>query len=142
MATDDIAGEAARIYQLLQTNVDEQIHNTGFVPPHDYGMSEPVTNPGRNGSAPHSNAPLNGGRWSCSDKQRDLIHKLVKERDLDLDELERTAIDLFGHGLSQMDKAEASGLLDSLMAKRRLGERRRHTTPGNRPYVGDGRRGQ
>jgi hypothetical protein len=144
VATDDIATESRRLYEMLQSNVDEQIEQTGFVPPHDYGMGEPVTNQGRNGngSAPHSNAPLNGGRWRCSEKQYELIQKLIAERNLDVDELERTAIDLFGHGLSQMDKAQASGLLDSLMANRRLGERRRHTTPGNRPYVGDGRRGQ
>jgi hypothetical protein len=40
LTTDDVPQEAARIYQLLQTNVDEQIQATGFVPPPDYGMED------------------------------------------------------------------------------------------------------
>ena len=40
VATDDVAAESQRLYQLLQTNVDEQIIQTGFVPPPSYGMEE------------------------------------------------------------------------------------------------------
>ena len=36
VATDDVAGESRRLYELLQSNVDEQIEHTGFVPPHDW----------------------------------------------------------------------------------------------------------
>ena len=36
--TDDLAFEAERLYQSLQSNVDGQIQQTGFVPDHDYGM--------------------------------------------------------------------------------------------------------
>jgi hypothetical protein len=141
VATDDIAGESERIYHLLQSNVDQQIQETGFVPPHDYGMDEPTNHPGSNGSSnTNSNAPLNGARWKCSEKQHELIEKIIQERDLDPKELERSVIDLYGHGLSQMDRGEASGLLDSLMTNSgSKGRGRRH---GNRPYVGDGRRGQ
>lgn len=53
VATDDIPAESARLYQLLQTNVDKQIETTGFVPSYDYGM-EPVTD--NNGTAPATHA--------------------------------------------------------------------------------------
>ena len=40
--TDDIPAESQRLYNLLQTSVDEQVQVTGFVPPKDYGF-EPET---------------------------------------------------------------------------------------------------
>ena len=116
VATDDIAAESERIYHLLQSNVDEQIQATGFVPPHDYGMDEPANNPNRNGSnTSNGNAPLNGGRWKCSDKQRELILKLVDEHDLDKHEVEHLARQRFGKGVCQLGKLEASGLIDELL---------------------------
>lgn len=36
--TDDIAFEAEKLYHNLQSNVDAQIQNPGFIAPHDYGM--------------------------------------------------------------------------------------------------------
>jgi hypothetical protein len=114
VAIDDIADESRRLYDLLQTNVDEQIEQTGFIPPDDYGMVDAA--PPKHASNGHSQ---NGDRWKCSDKQKELILKIIDERDLDQDEIERTAIDLYGHGLHQIDKAEASGLLDTLMTNTR-----------------------
>jgi hypothetical protein len=118
VATDDVAGESRRLYELLQSNVDEQIAQTGFIPPHDYGMDEPTNNPGRNGSnngANSGNASLNGGRWKCSEKQRDLILKLVDEHELDKHEVDQLAHQRFGKGVSQLGKLEASGLIDELL---------------------------
>ena len=137
VATDDVAAESRRLYDLLQSNVDQQIQETGFVPPHDYGMDD-STQP-KHASNRH---PQNGSRWACSEKQKELILKIINERDLDKDEIERTAIDLYGHGLCQIDRAEASGLLDSLTTNSGSRGRGRRTKPGNRPYVSDGRRGQ
>ena len=39
VTTDDVAGESQRLYELLQTSVDEQIQSTGFVPGATYGMA-------------------------------------------------------------------------------------------------------
>ncbi|MGB6222609.1 hypothetical protein [Haloferula sp.] len=117
VATDDIPGEAERIYHLLQTNVDEQIHQTGFVPPADYGMDDAPTH--KNGtSGNHSSnghSPHGSDRWKCSDKQRDLILKLVDEHSLDRNEVEHLACQRFGHGVRQLNKMEASGLIDELI---------------------------
>ena len=121
----DIAGESQRLYDLLQSNVDEQIAHTGFVPPHDYGMEDgdsggPVrdgagNNNHSNSNHSNGNAPLNGGRWQCSPKQKDLILKLVDEHALDKHELEDLARQRFGKGVCQLGKLEASGLIDELL---------------------------
>ena len=64
LTTDDIPGECLRLYRLLQSNVDEQIQVTGFVPPFDYGMdpATPAVPPnGTNGHAhANGNPPPNG----------------------------------------------------------------------------------
>lgn len=118
-AASDIAAESTRLYQLLQSNVDEQMLHTGFVPPGDYGMDPPEANPTPDGS----NAPAPGtvthihdnGRWKCSDKQKDLILKLVDEHCLDKNEVDHLARQRFGKGVKQLSKLEASGLIDELL---------------------------
>jgi hypothetical protein len=115
--TDDIAAESARLYQLLQSNVDEQMLRTGFVPPINYGM-EDAANPSQlpqpqaNGSV----TPIHGnGPWRCSDKQKDLILNLVDEHSLDKNEIDHLARQRFGKGVKQLNKLEASGLIDELL---------------------------
>ena len=113
VTTDDVAAESERLYQRLQSTVDEQMLKTGFVPPGTYGMEE------TNGS----DAPAAGtvthipdnGRWKCSDKQRELILKLVDEHHLDKNEVDHLARQRFGKGVKQLSKLEASGLIDELL---------------------------
>lgn len=110
---DNIAAESTRLYQLLQSNVDEQMLRTGFVPPGTYGMEN---SNGSDAPAPgtvthiHDNA-----RWKCSDKQKDLILKLVNEHSLDKNEVETLATERFGKGVRLLNKVEASGLIDELL---------------------------
>ena len=132
VTTDDVAREAARLYQLLQSSVDGQILTTGFVPPYDYGMEPAETNgnPAPNGSAGATAlaaaiaaaiASVNGTNWQrgqewkCSDKQRDLILKLVDEHQLDKHTVEALAVERFGKGVRMLNKIEASGLIDELL---------------------------
>jgi hypothetical protein len=89
VTTDDIPVEAERIYQLLQTNVDQQILHTGFVPPADYGMDDSTAS--SNGSTGTNGSHPNGDHWKCSDKQKDLILKLVDEHSLDKNEVDHLA---------------------------------------------------
>ncbi|MCP5535415.1 MAG: hypothetical protein H7A51_04175 [Akkermansiaceae bacterium] len=107
--TDDIAHEAGRLYDNLQSNVDEQIRRTGFVPPHDYGMETP-----NNGAPPPPGNVLPIDRWACSDKQRDLILKLVDEHGLEKDRIDELATQRFGRGVKSLDKIQASGLIEEL----------------------------
>jgi hypothetical protein len=116
-AAGDIAAESERLYQLLQSNVDEQMLHTGFVPPGNYGMDPPAD------SNPHAQ-PANvtqvanwqrGPAWKCSDKQRDLILKIVDEHQLDKADIEALANERFGKGVRMLNKVEASGLIDELL---------------------------
>ena len=144
VTTDDVAREAARLYQLLQSSVDGQILTTGFVPPYDYGMEPAETNgspapnasangpssastlaaviaaaiASANGSASNTGNGTNwqrGQEWKCSDKQRDLILKLVDEHQLDKHTVEALAVERFGKGVRMLNKIEASGLIDELL---------------------------
>ena len=113
MTTDDVATESERLYQRLQTTVDQQMLHTGFVPPGDYGMEE------SNGSAAPAPGTIthiqDNGRWKCSDKQRDLILKLVDEHHLDKNEVDHLARQRFGKGVRQLNKIEASGIIDEML---------------------------
>ena len=112
-AADNIAAESTRLYQLLQQNVDEQMLRTGFVPPGTYGMED--TNDS-DAPAPGTITPIqDNGRWKCSDKQKDLILKLVDEHHLDKNEVDHLARQRFGKGVKQLSKLEASGLIDELL---------------------------
>ncbi|MDF1659773.1 MAG: hypothetical protein P1U58_19325 [Verrucomicrobiales bacterium] len=124
----DIQGEATRIYHLLQDAVDREIQETGFVPGDEYGLNDngsrqPQVNGNHNGQ--HR---LNGGnghngngsnghsdRWSCSDKQKEFILKLVAENELHRDTVEQTSLDRFGVGVKQLNKLQASGLISELL---------------------------
>jgi hypothetical protein len=117
VTTDDVAFESERLYQRLQSTVDEQMLRTGFVPPGDYGMDPPAE------SNPHAQ-PANvtqvaswqrGPAWKCSDKQKDLILKLVEEHQLDKADIEALANERFGKGVRLLNKVEASGLIDELL---------------------------
>jgi hypothetical protein len=123
MTTDDVAAESARLYQRLQSTVDEQMLHTGFVPPGGYGMDNAEANPTSNNSA-NASAPANvsnvaswqrGPAWKCSDKQKDLILKLVEEHQLDKAAVEALSVERFGKGVRQLNKVEASGLIDGLL---------------------------
>ena len=125
VTTDDIPAESERLYQLLQSNVDEQMLHTGFVPPEDYGVTPSNENPAgfiRDPSAPNNGYAnfngsnwQNGRAWKCSDKQKDLILKLVEEHQLDKADVEALAVERFGKGVKALNKVEASGLIDELL---------------------------
>lgn len=133
VTTDDVAGESQRLYELLQTSVDEQIKQTGFVPPGDYGMDpQQPTDASRNG---RSDPPGNNSRWKCTDKQRGLIENLVAEHNLDKNDVESLAVERFGKGVRQLNKVEASGLIDELIDTN--GGQQRSATNGRRSaYAG------
>ena len=121
---NDVAGESSRLYQTLQQSVDEEIQHTGFVPDHGYGMDGKTNGNGSsndhanrtngNGSGNgHTNG--NGDGWTCSDKQRDLILKLVDEHSLDKGQVDDTSRDMFGVGVRELNKLQASGLIERIL---------------------------
>ena len=85
-SADDILAESKRLYVALQQNVDDQIKETGFVPPHGYGMNG-ETKPNGNGNGHHGNGNghrSNGGHQSreesgITEKQISLIDDIIKQ---------------------------------------------------------------
>lgn len=128
VTTDDVAGESQRIYDLLQTSVDEQIQTTGFVPGATYGMDDEPSSSTAVSHGP-SRAPFNGGTWTCSDKQRELLLKLVEEHHLDKNTVESLSQQRFSLGVVRLNKLQMSGLLDMLLEEHGGSNQRRN---GNR----------
>ena len=113
VTTDDVAAESARLYQKLQSSVDEQMLQPGFVPSGGYGM-EPEAGSAHESVGNVTPMPSNGA-WKCSEKQKKLILTLVEEHQLDKNAVEALAQERFGKGVRQLNKVEASGLIDELL---------------------------
>lgn len=140
---DDVAGESARLYDTLQQSVDEQIQATGFVPDADYGnnghAAAPVNRIKTNGIKANGTNGINGDAWRCSDKQRDLILKLTTEHDLDKKNIEALSVEMFGVGVRQLNKLQASGLIDHLLEEHG-GKRNGRPKSNGRAYANGGAR--
>ena len=105
-----VENESRQLFATLQSNVDRDIQNTGFLP-------------GTNGNG-NGNRNNNGNghrssdeRWGCSDKQRNLILKIVDESKLDKTEVEKLAQERFGKSVKKLNKLEASGLIEELIER-------------------------
>jgi hypothetical protein len=98
--------ESARLYAVLQSSVDHNIRQVGFLP------GDPARLNGHgNGHTP----PVETDAWKCSDKQRDLIRKITDEHKLDKTKVDQLAQDRFGKGVKALNKLEASGLIEELL---------------------------
>jgi hypothetical protein len=145
---DDVAGESSRLYDTLQKSVDEEIQSTGFVPDQGYGITEqasaktratiPSPN-GMNGNA--SNGHSNGTGWHCSDKQRDLILNLVGQHGLEKQDIEDLSQQMFGVAVKDLNKLQASGLIDRILEEHAgHAPRRNGVAPRQRHYSNGGAR--
>jgi hypothetical protein len=111
---DDVAAQSERLYTTLQESVDEQIRQTGFVPDSDYGSNgnghQPV-----NRIKTHEKT-LTGNRegWHCSDKQRELILKLIADHNLER-VAEEMSQEMFGASPEDLNKLQASGLIQRIL---------------------------
>ena len=131
-------GEASKLYSLLQQSVDRELSDVGYLPDATvYGMNGSANGNGRQ-LAPDepANGPANARRircngeahrentWACSDKQRDLIEKIVRENELDRREVDGLAKEMFdGAGVRQLNRLQASGFIKELL-ERHGGQRR------------------
>ncbi len=113
--TDDIPVAVERVYKILQESVDAQITHPGYVPGSEV---EPLVT--------QNNITQMPPQWKCSPKQKELILKLVDEQNLDRNAVDQQAQDRFGKRVTQLNKLEASGLIDTLMQQgHRKGNQRR-----------------
>ena len=138
---NQVAEESSKLYQMLQEAVDREIQEVGFIPDAtQYGMNHNehhhANGNGSNGNGHASNGSngyaTNGNGHSIngnganghstnghhptpiSDKQLDLINKIVRENNVEKSEVERMSIRLFEVGVRQLNKMQASNLIDEL----------------------------
>ena len=126
---------STRLYGILQDAVDREIQHVGFMPDAStYGMNNGTAQnsdrrpSGRSNGQGDGNARENGAArdpaaWRCSDRQRELIEKIVREKGLDKAEIEKLAVEMFGAGVKQLDRLQASGLIDELFDRHGDGRR-------------------
>jgi len=120
------AQESTKLYSLLQTAVDNEIQQVGFMPDATtYGMNNGARagngtgsgNANGNGNG-HSPAPArNGDNWNCTDGQKGFILRIVSESKLNKQDVEDMAQQLFGAGVRDLDKMQASQLIEDLLEK-------------------------
>lgn len=137
-----LEAECQKLYRLLQQSVDHEIQQVGFVPGEFYGIDAVAQgnhnghrsshtngngnghsrngngrNHAANGHSRASNGNGSGDRWNCTDGQRGFILRLVNEHNLDKQEVDDLAHQFFGIGVRELNKMQASQLLDELLAK-------------------------
>ena len=126
---------STRLYGLLQDAVDREIQAVGFMPDAStYGMNNGASREdghrhngngtahatGRSGE---NGASRTHSAWRCSDRQRELIEKIVREKGLEKNAVEHLAVEMFGAGVKQLDRLQASGLIDELFDRHGDGRR-------------------
>jgi hypothetical protein len=107
--------ESKRLYDLLQSSVDEQIKGSGFLP--DAISRGIVAGNGKssNGSGPRPAPSAQADGWGCSEKQRNFILKLAKESEITERELDATAERLFAAPACALDRKQASRFINELL---------------------------
>ena len=143
-----VATEAERVYRILQTAVDKEMAQPGFVP-NGQGDSKPGqpaaprpapahgTGGTTTGNGAHPAGPVQS--WACSPKQRSLIEDVAHRNNVEMAVFADLAQKRFGKELTQLNKLEASGLIDELLdryAERKPAGARRQPS---RQYAGNGR---
>jgi hypothetical protein len=116
------AQESTKLYALLQTAVDNEIQAVGYMPDAStYGMKPSKEGNGsdsqHNNGNGHQRQPQQNDAWNCTEGQRGFIQRIVNENGLNKDDVEATAQQLFGVGVKQLDKMQASQLIEELLEK-------------------------
>jgi len=131
--TDNVTNEASKLYKTLQKAVDQEMQKTGFVPDTDYGSADQAAKLATLKQTPAIADNLTQDRpWKASDKQRDLVFKIVDNSGIEIEVVEAISDEMFGHGdLAELNKIQMSGLIDELLS--RYGKReRRENSPQSR----------
>ena len=106
---NQVQAESAHLYKLLQEGVDTSIKEVGYLPgTNGNGNGHRAANGNGNGHPQNDN-------WNCSQKQQNLIQKIVTEHNLEKAKVEALAQDRFGKGVRALNKLEASGLIEELL---------------------------
>ena len=105
-----VAEENNRLYRLLQASVDEEIQKVGFMPDAtSYGMNN------GNGHQEQRQQPQNDA--GISEKQLDLINRVIRENNISKTEVDNMAVSMFGGGVRTLNRMQGSQLIDELFEK-------------------------
>ena len=99
---NQVPQESDRLYKMLQQGVDESIKQVGFLPSTAVAASKS-----------HNNSRTKD-EWNCTPKQRELILKIIDENRLDKTVVEKLAQDRYSKGVKELNKLEASALIEEL----------------------------
>jgi hypothetical protein len=126
--------ESARLYRVLQTSVDAEIKEAGFLPDATkYGLLV-------DGKAGQNGASKNGHRTSAgsvsganaSEKQGILIAKVAREQKFTDEDLDGIAQRLFKLPLEQLDRKQTSAFITELLV---IAGPPRFRKPSGRPAI-------
>jgi len=119
---DEVGDESNRLYHTLQQSVDHEIQTTGFVPQDGYGITNGNDRP---------NGASSPARWRCTEKQQDLILKLIEDNHMIRADIEVIAVERYGKPIGNLDRKEASTFIDELfgMVNAKPISRQRNVTP-------------
>ena len=107
------AEESTKLYQLLQTSVDNEIKQVGYMPDATtYGMNN---SNGANGH--HSNGNGYHESSGISEKQLDLVNRIVKDNNLSKTTVDNLAVEMFGGGVRTLNRMQASNFIDELFER-------------------------
>ena len=117
--------ESSRLYQLLQEAVDKDIQEVGFIPPDNYGNNGQPQQNGRTYHLNGSSGPQNGSNghtrtnvvWNCTEGQRGLILRIINEHQMNKQDVEDLSRQLFGVGVLEINRMQASQLIEDLLVK-------------------------
>lgn len=125
-----VEAEVQKLYELLQHSVDQEIQHPGFIPGsngngraqpqhNSNGRSYPLQPNGRfiHGSNGHPQPRTTGDAWNCTEGQRGFILRIISDHKMEKQEVEDLAEQLFGTGVKQLNKMQASQLIDDLLVK-------------------------
>lgn len=117
--------ESARLYDLLQTSVDNQIRNPGFLPGNGSEIPPSSANRISEYKQEKAGSAIPDRPWRCSEKQAGLIRGIIAQNNLDEAEVDELSHSLFGKCLPDLNKLEASGLIDRLLEQYGRGSKSR-----------------
>ena len=108
-----VEDESSRLYTVLQQSVDKEIQEVGFLPDgNTYGMNHQA-----NGHHQSPKSTDTGDNWVCSEKHKALILNLVEQHKLDKKEVEALTKEMYGLPVKTLDRHQASGLIEELIAR-------------------------
>ena len=128
-SADNVSAEASALYQTLQRAVDQEMQKTGFVPATEYGSADQAVKAGTLKQTPAiAHEQIQDKPWKASEKQRELVFKIVDNSGIEIEVVEAISDEMFGHGhLAELNKIQMSGLIDELLSRYGKRERREHS---------------